>query len=97
MQALPDLEQANQDCDDFRECLLKYELMESDIMRLYDRETSSREINDMFNSISRRLRYAKQSKKENKSVQKYLIFFLFASHGILKEGRQFILLNEFNA
>ena len=47
-----DLEQANQDCEDFRECLLKYELMESDIMRLYDRETSSKEINDMFNSIS---------------------------------------------
>ena len=50
----------------------------------------------MFDSISKRLRDTKKSKND-KPVEKYLIFFLFASHGILKEGKQFIFLNEFSA
>ena len=57
--------------------------MDSDIVKLYDREPSSKEINEMFDSISTRLRKAKKIKP----IDKYLIFFLFASHGILKDGK----------
>ena len=75
-----------------RDCLLKYEFMDGDIYKLYEDDPSSKEVCKTFETISASLRKSKKSKP----IEKYLIFFLFATHGILKDGKQFIFVNEFN-
>ena len=75
-----------------RDCLLKYEFMDSDIHKLYENDPSSKEVCTTFDTISASLRKS----KKRRPIEKYLIFFLFATHGILKDGKQFIFVNEFN-
>ena len=47
---------------------------------------------DALKSMSTRLRVSKRMEKR----EKFLIFFLFATHGYLRDGMQFILFNEFD-
>ena len=64
--------------------------MDSDISKLYN--PASKEVQTTLDSISSRL----MTSKKNRQKEKYLIFFLFATHGYLRDGKQFTLLNEFN-
>ena len=82
-QSLPNLDTAKYDCEIMRDCLLKYEFMDEDITNLYERDPSSKEVCEAFENISSRLRKS----KKRKPIEKYLIFFLFATHGVLKDGK----------
>ena len=42
------------------------------------------------------MRAGKGDRKAKKPVEKYLIIFLFAGHGILKDGMQALLYNEYD-
>ena len=88
---MSNLYQTKEDCKSFRECLLKYEVMDSDIHNLYEKDPSSKDVGRVFTGLSAKL----MKSKRRVPMEKYLIFFLFATHGILFEGRQSILLNEF--
>ena len=57
--------------------------MDEDITNLYERDPSSKEVCEAFENISSRLRKS----KKRKPIEKYLIFFLFATHGVLKDGK----------
>ena len=74
------------------ECLLRYELLEKDIAKLYDDECTDKSIGGTFDKISARLRASKKSLTQDK----YLIFVLLASHGILIDGMTQIALNQFD-
>ena len=52
----------------------------------------SKSVSETLNSISMRLRDSKRMVKR----EKFLIFFLFATHGYLRDGMQFVLINEFD-
>ena len=60
-------------------------------MHYFGNNPSSKDINDLFADISKQLR----ADKKKKPVEKTLLLFLFAGHGILKDGIQWLLLNEF--
>ena len=74
------------------ECLLRYQLLEKDIAKLYDNDCTAKEIGWTFDSISARLRASKKSLTQDK----YLIFVLLASHGILIDGMTMIAINQFD-
>ena len=74
-----------------RECLKNFEIMEKDIIDLTDDPTMS-ETSKVFDAISKELREAKKLKPP----EKYLIVFLFAGHGILRDGTQYLVYNEWN-
>ena len=79
-----------------RECLLKYEFMDKDITKLYEphkEHCSYEELQKNLENISMKLRDAK---KLYGMTEKYLIFFLFSTHGILRDGTQCIVLNEYD-
>ena len=72
--------------------MLKYEVLDEDIHKLYESEPTNKEVGEAFDTISNKLRSAKKLKLLD---EKYLLFFLFATHGVLMEGKQHIFLNEF--
>ena len=74
------------------DCLLRYELQEKDILNLYDDDISDKQFSDAINSVSKELRAAKKSSPQ----EKHLLFVFFASHGILRDGTQWIVLNEYD-
>ena len=56
------------------------------------RDPSSKEVSDAFASISKQLREG----KKKMPTENYLLVFLFAGHGILKDGMQCVLYNEYD-
>ena len=58
---------------------------------MYVSEPTNKDVGEVFDAISNKLRSAKRLKQ----LEKYLLFFLFATHGVLMEGKQHIFLNEF--
>ena len=58
---------------------------------MYENEPTNKDVGEAFDTISNKLRSAKKLKQ----LEKYLLFFLFATHGVLMEGKQHIFLNEF--
>ena len=74
------------------DCLLRYELLDKDIAKLYDDNCTDKKIAKTFDEISRRLRAGKKSG----SSERYLIFVLLASHGILRDGMTSLVINQFD-
>lgn len=66
-------------------------MLDEDIHKLYENEPTNKDVGEAFDTISNKLRSAKKLKQ----LEKYLLFFLFATHGVLMEGKQHIFLNEF--
>ena len=78
------------DCDNFKECLKKYQIKGEDVIDL--RNPSSKKVEEVMKQLSKRMREGK-----NKTpTERYFIIFLFAGHGILEEGTQILLYNEYN-
>ena len=65
-------------------------MLDSDIKKKYD--PTSKQFNTTMEKLQRRFRLS----KKNPTKEKYLVFFLFATHGYLRDGVQFILLNGFD-
>ena len=55
-------------------------------------DPTSREVDKVFNRISKKLKDG----KKKQPMEKYLILFLFAGHGLLKQGMQEMVYNEFD-
>ena len=90
-QFYPDLEQVKKDCETLRGCLQKFEIMEQDIIDLSNNPTMN-ETGKVLDKISKELRESKKMKPP----EKHLIVFLFAGHGVLRDGMQFLIYNEWN-
>ena len=60
VQALPNLYQAKQDCKVMHDCLIRYELLEKDIAKLYDDTCTDKSIKKTFDEISKRFRASKK-------------------------------------
>lgn len=91
VQAYGDLTAAKPDCDTLRECLEKYGIRNpADIYNL-DNNPTLKEVTDVCKKIEIRLKAGKfMEPPEN-----YLVIFLFAGHGILHDGMQSVLVNEY--
>ena len=82
-----DLDTAHQDCIDLEQCLRKYQIEdEEDIYRLND--PTMKEFEGTLKKITRRIK--------GQPEEQFLVILLFAGHGILKQGVQNIVLNEFD-
>ena len=90
-QAFADLPNAKIDCQTLEWCLLKYQIMKKDIIDCSDQVTA-KDFEKVLAMLSTKLREGKKKvPKEN-----YLVIFLFAGHGILKDGTQMMLYNEYD-
>ena len=56
------------------------------------RDESSAKVGEKFAELTKRLREGKRKQP----IEKFLIIFLFAGHGILKDGLQALLFNEYD-
>ena len=66
--------------------------MKKDIIDCYSKQVTAKEFENILASISKKLRDGKKKvPKKN-----YLVIFLFAGHGILKDGTQMMLYNEYD-
>ena len=73
------------------QCLEKYQIKEEDVIDLSN-NPSTKATGDALDALSKDLR---EGKKSDPAVN-YLIVFIFAGHGIIKEGQQVLLYNEFD-
>ena len=55
-----------------------------------DADPSEKEVNKVFMEISKKLKDGKENEVN------YLVIYLFAGHGILRDGMQSVLLNEYS-
>ena len=92
VQKAPDIPQAKQDCDDLRACFEKYNIRDEDQVLDLSCNPTLKEVNKAFSVIFQKL---KAGKKASKKVN-YLVIVFIAGHGVLKDGGQIILLNEFD-
>ena len=77
---LPD---AKKDCDDLRECLKHYGLhQDEEDFYFLDDNPSSKQIDQTMKILTKRLKEG----REQKPAINYIVIFLFAGHGLLKEG-----------
>ena len=80
-QAFGGLETVKHDCSIFKECLQKYEFMEHDIIDCSDNPTA-KVVEKHLATLSTMIRKGKQANP----VENYLVIFLFAGHGVLRDG-----------
>ena len=90
-QAFRDLETTVRDCYQLLEGLKKYSIKKRDVINLGHNPTGA-DVTDALAKISKRLREG----KKKRPVEKFLLVCLFAGHGILKDGMQSMLLNEYD-
>ena len=68
----------------------KYDIKERDVIDL--RDVHSKTVGNKLAELTKKLREG----KKKTPIENYLIVFLFAGHGILKDGMQALLLNEYD-
>ena len=88
---MPNLPGAKKDCLALRACLEKYQIKESDVVWLGDNPTTT-QLGNEIDKISKKLRLGKKARPP----ESYLVIILFAGHGILKDGMQMLLYNEYD-
>ena len=81
-QAYPDLESVQDDCEQILQCLDKYGFKKRNVFNLSDNPTR-RDVEYALNTITKMLRTG----KKKKPLDKYLVIFLFAGHGLMVEGQ----------
>ena len=91
VQAYSDIPKAKNDCITLRECLAKYQIKDEDDIYNLEDDPTEKEIREVFMKIDGKLK----SGKESRPVVNYLIIYLFAGHGILRDSMQSVLLNEY--
>ena len=72
--------------------LSRYKIRNPENIYMLDQDPTESEVRQVFSKITKRLEIGKQ----NIPMTKFLVIFLFACHGIIKENMQEILLNEFD-
>ena len=77
VQAFDDLETVTTDCGQFTNCLEKYGIQTKNVYNLCDNPTQ-RDVETAINQISKKLREG----KKKVPMERYLIIFLFAGHGL---------------
>ena len=82
---------AARDCEIMKKCLEKYQIKEQDVVDLSNNPTAD-QTGRALDELSKRIRQGKQSEPP----ENYLVVLLFAGHGILRDGEQTLLYNEFN-
>ena len=91
-QGIADLETVQEDCKVFKRCIDKFQIHESNVINLTDDTQKSRKkLIVALDNIFEKLKAGKRAKPP----VNYLVIFLSASHGFLKDGIQHILLNEY--
>ena len=91
-QAYNDIPNSRKDCNQLKKCLQKYEIMYEDIYDLSN-DPSPDECDKVLNMISKKIR---EGKNKSVPVENYLIICLFAGHGVLKDGMQTMLYNQYD-
>ena len=91
-QASWDIPQAKKDCDDLREVLLRYQIGGEEDMYLLDACPTKAEFSAVYEEIQERLKEGRSANPR----KNYLVFWLFAGHGLMEKGMQSILCNEFD-
>ena len=86
-----DLPEAKRDCEDLKKCLNNYNFKEENCYDLSNNPTL-KQIEAVWQKIRARL---KEGKNQQPKVN-YTIIFLFAGHGMLMEGNQVLVLNEWD-
>ena len=79
------------DIDHFRDCLKKFKVQEWEELKL--------SLNPKEDEVTKVIEKLKSMLEEGKSQTppiNYLVMFLFAGHGMIKEGAQVLLYNEFD-
>ena len=76
-----DLDGARSDCKEMIDCLEKYQIKENDVIDLSNNPTT-KETGEALDALSKDLR---EGKKADPPVN-YLVIFVLAGHGIIKEG-----------
>ena len=89
---LADILQAKKDCDDLRECFEKYNIRREDQIYDLSNDPTEKEVKNTIMSITKKI----QQGRDKTPRENYLVIFFFAGHGILKDGGQHVLYNEFN-
>lgn len=90
-QAFDDLETVDDDCKKLSECLTQYQIKTKNTYNLGD-DPKKVVVEKALCQISAKIRNGK--KKE--PMDKFLIIFLFAGHGLQKDGMQAMLYNEYD-
>ena len=83
--------QAKPDCDTLRACLEQYGIRDAADIYNLDDNPSLKQVNDVCKKIETRLKAGKLMEP----MENYLVIFLFAGHGILHDGMQSVLVNEY--
>ena len=91
VQAFDDLETVSDDCDEFQEVLSKYGIKSKHLYNL-DKNPTSRDVETAMKQIGKKLREG----KHKVPMERYLVMFLFAGHGLQRDGLQVMLYNEFD-
>ena len=84
------IDQAKKDCDDLKACLEHYNIRNPNDIYLLDNDPSKDEYDEKIVEITGRI------KECEKAGTKILIVTLYAGHGMLKDGMQTLLTNEFD-
>ena len=90
-QAFADLAAVPGDCQVLGQCLEKYQIKTKNVYNLSNNPTKG-EVERGIAQLSARLRAG----KKKRPMERYLIIFLFAGHGLQKEGAQVMLYNEYD-
>ena len=80
-QFYPDLEYVKNDCELMKQGLKNFEILEKDIIDLSD-NPDMKKTSNALDGLSKELRESKKMKPP----EKFLVVFLFAGHGILRDG-----------
>ena len=81
-QAYPDLDTVEKDCADLLKCLGKYGFRKRNVFDLSE-NPSRKDVEYNLIVITKMLRQG----KKKKPLEKYLVIFLFAGHGLMVEGQ----------
>ena len=79
------------DCKELLQCLSKYGFKKRNVFNL-SKDPTRRDVEYSLIAISSMLRAG----KKKKPLDKFLVIFLFAGHGLMVEGQQNLLYNEFD-
>ena len=88
---MSDLKTVSSDSEKLLKCLKKFGQFE--IVTFSRNHATIKEVND---TLHKKVFIPLRDGKKSKPPEKYLIVFFFACHGVLYEGTQHVVLNEFN-
>ena len=81
------------DIREFKKSMEKYNVYErKDLELTLKINATSKDVNDVLHRLFKMIKDGKKAKPQ----KNYLVIFLFAGHGMIKDGSQVLLYNEFD-